>query len=198
MVRTGYCILHPTLPQRYTADWEKLFSYLKLYKSQNSINCIFTMRNGTLHTCHQEGVWSLIQPIPIQWTTVYQNSYIYVEFRSHCIKDSLKKMHCLATPEVHTWSKVLTQGENEPSPRMWRNLQDAFQKNLERKTTEDKSGYQRAHLQDVSRGLCCEVCGVPGHTLMKKATGIPYWKLKVKLLNMNIWSQASCRSPSQL
>lgn len=65
-----------------------------------------------------------------------------------------------------------------------------------KKTIEYRSGYQRAHLQDVIKGPLYEACGVPGQTLMKKATGIPYWKLKVNLLNMNIWSWASCRNPS--
>lgn len=94
----------------------------------------------------------------------------------------------LASPEVHTWSKFLTQGENEPLSRMQRNLQDAFQKIWKERPLKLKAGTREPTYKMLARALCCEVCRVPGQTLMKKATGIPYWKLKVKLLNMNIWS----------
>ena len=103
-------------------------------------------------------------------------------------KGLLKKNTCLASQEVHIWSNVLTQGENEPLPRIWRNLQDACQKIWKERLLKLKAGTREPTYKMLARALCCEVCGVPGQTLMKKATGIPYWKLKVKLLNMNIWS----------
>lgn len=71
-----------------------------------------------------------------------------------------------------------------------------FSENLEGRLLNIKMCTREPTYKMLARTLCCEVCGVPGQTLMKKATGISYWKLKVKLLNMNIWSWASCRSPS--